>query len=280
MLSMKTRSLKLRSGSFTLIELLVVIVIIAILAAMLLPALSSARARAKATACANNLKTIGTAGLLYSDDNDDWIVPGTVAPLGSDNGYDRRYVWYGILVGTNAGQYGLATNGLEDKRMQTKDIHTVFCPSADGEENRSAYSDYAINYGISGNLAGKGSDLTYSAARRRTCLTDPSKAVFVGERSQGVNDWGIRTVLQMSYRHGGEDTRKLGDETLNSSYSGSILAQNLQGRANICYMDGHVDSKSCKEFPSASPARGLTSSKVDECGFDRLQGVKANAIFK
>jgi prepilin-type N-terminal cleavage/methylation domain-containing protein len=85
-------------NGFTLIELLVVIAIIAILAALLLPALSSAKMKAKKIQCVSNLRQMGLAAFMYCNDN------GQMISYTQPNGDTTQ--WQVDLLPI----YGLATN--------------------------------------------------------------------------------------------------------------------------------------------------------------------------
>jgi prepilin-type N-terminal cleavage/methylation domain-containing protein/prepilin-type processing-associated H-X9-DG protein len=131
---------QLRQG-FTLIELLVVIAIIGILAAMLLPALNSARERAKTITCVSNLKQLGLAITLYADDYDNYMPQAYT--LDGLSWQDRLVKYLKQIQGV------ITTGDYTWRRNQ----HVFFCPSSKlnfipmgpGSPDTYAYRSYGVS---------------------------------------------------------------------------------------------------------------------------------------
>jgi type II secretory pathway pseudopilin PulG len=75
--------------AFTLVEILVVVAIIMIIAAAALPALKSARDKAKRANCTNNIRGIGLMAQFYADDHEDYW------PLDGATANSSNYLWNG-----------------------------------------------------------------------------------------------------------------------------------------------------------------------------------------
>jgi prepilin-type N-terminal cleavage/methylation domain-containing protein len=86
-----------RKKAFTLIELLVVVAIIALLISILLPSLSRAREITKRAVCASNIRGIGQATKVYSNDNADWY-PTCLFKESSGVGSSSNVGWVGDMA--------------------------------------------------------------------------------------------------------------------------------------------------------------------------------------
>lgn len=77
----------LRFFSFSLLELVTVITILILLTSLLLPAALQGNAKSKASYCMNNLRMIGIAAFTYSEEYDQYVMPGkfTMTTAGNYN---------------------------------------------------------------------------------------------------------------------------------------------------------------------------------------------------
>ena len=126
---------------FTLIELLVVIAIIAILAAMLLPALSAARNSAKNASCLSNLKNLGLGANMYSDVNNDQILPFFNSCTDARGG---GHPWVSLIFDVMGLEKPFKTWSVLNE-MKKEAVSLVRCPASNFDpESTQPFVTYAI----------------------------------------------------------------------------------------------------------------------------------------
>jgi prepilin-type processing-associated H-X9-DG protein len=209
-----------------LTELLVVIAIIAILAALLLPALSSAMRRARQIHCVNNVRQLEVGLHEFVSDNH-------IYPLLGNDGHDEngdRIYWINTLG------HQLDPNYKSDFRLWNKGIW--LCPGVLSKDiPGNGFISYGYNaFGLGTNVNALGLGGRFAAEHKPTVnesdIVNPSEMMAIGDGFDG-NSSQIFAGEGLLWRHG---FYKMGVvET-------SMADPRHQGKANVVFCDGHVES--------------------------------------
>jgi prepilin-type N-terminal cleavage/methylation domain-containing protein/prepilin-type processing-associated H-X9-DG protein len=227
-ITMQRRILSNRRKAFTLIELLVVMAIISILASIIFPSFTTAREKARQIACTSNIRQLGLAVFMYTEDNDERLPNASHGDTGNAQG---GWVYYDSFVGGSSSAHTVfdVTKGALYSYLKNKQIYQ--CPDDSVVGNSSGLS-YSINSCTQGKDAITGVGLT-TGDQLSIFKSETDTALFCEEGSSldahGSTDDGYY------YVNGG-------DVLSNRHSSGSVFV----------FVDGHAKWYNALSGPIAS----------------------------
>ena len=171
---------------FTLIELLVVIAIISLLVSILLPSLNKAKDLAKSVICLSNVRHIGMAAILYTEDYEGYFFPHYDCRDRNNDGILDGPTWFydgptlGIHYTTFFARKYLGPDVISNNTTRGKG--SIYdCALGDGTP-----FGWHINYGYSYAV---GPDFTYFPSVNIISVTEPSEVVLFVDAMNYAISW-------------------------------------------------------------------------------------------